>query len=140
MARWGPSRSSRSVSGCWATWCGGPAPRGPARGGRGGGRPAPAGARARRGAGAALGGPGGRGDERTSLVVRAAQAGRGVAYGVLGVQALRQLGGETGSQDSAARHWTGRLLDMPFGTALVIGAGVGVLGYAAYQLYRAFSD
>jgi hypothetical protein len=82
----------------------------------------------------------GKGDEPTSLVVRAAQAGRGVAYGVLGVQALRQLGGETGSQDSAARHWTGRLLDMPFGTALVIGAGLGVLGYAAYQLYRAFSD
>ena len=82
----------------------------------------------------------GKGDEPTSLVVRAAQAGRGVAYGVLGVQALRELGGETGSQDSAARHWTARLLDMPFGTALVIGAGLGVLGYAAYQLYRAFSD
>jgi len=82
----------------------------------------------------------GKGDEPTSLAVRAAQAGRGVAYGVLGVQALRQLGGESGSQDSAARHWTARLLGMPFGPTLVVGAGIGVLAYAAYQLYRAFSD
>jgi Domain of Unknown Function (DUF1206) len=82
----------------------------------------------------------GKGDEPTSLAVRAAQAGRGLAYGVLGIQALRQLGGESGSQDSAARHWTARLLGMPFGPTLVVGAGIGVLAYAAYQLYRAFSD
>jgi len=83
----------------------------------------------------------GEGDEPTKLVVRAAQAGRGIAYGVLGVQALRALGGEdVGSQGAAARHWTARLLEMPFGRALVVGVGLGVLGYAAYQLYRAFSD
>jgi len=83
----------------------------------------------------------GEGDEPTKLVVRAAQAGRGIAYGVLGVQALRALGGDdVGSQGAAARHWTARLLDMPFGRALVVGVGLGVLGYAAYQLYRAFSD
>ena len=83
----------------------------------------------------------GEGSEPTKLVVRAAQAGRGIAYGVLGVQALRALGGDdVGSQGAAARHWTARLLDMPFGRALVVGVGLGVLGYAAYQLYRAFSD
>jgi hypothetical protein len=83
----------------------------------------------------------GEGDEPTKLVVRGAQAGRGIAYGVLGVQALRALGGDDiGSQGAAARHWTARLLDMPFGRALVVGAGLGVLGYAAYQWYRAFSD
>ena len=83
----------------------------------------------------------GEGDEPTKLVVRAAQAARGIAYGVLGVQALRALGGDdVGSQGAAARHWTARLLSMPFGRALVVGAGLGVLGYAAYQLYRAFSD
>ena len=83
----------------------------------------------------------GEGDEPTKLVVRAAQAGRGIAYGVLGVQALRALGGDdVGSQGAAARHWTARLLEMPFGRALVVGVGLGVLGYAAYQLYRAFSD
>ena len=45
-----------------------------------------------------------------------------------------------GSQGEATRHWTARLLDMPFGRALVVGVGLGVLGYAAYQMYRAFSD
>jgi hypothetical protein len=83
----------------------------------------------------------GEGDEPTRLVVRGAQAARGIAYGVLGVQALRALGGDdAGSQGTAAQHWTARLLDMPFGRALVVGAGLGVLGYAAYQMYRAFSD
>jgi len=82
----------------------------------------------------------GQGDEPTKLAVRAAQAGRGIVYGMLGVQALRGIGSEVGTQDGAARHWTARLLDMPFGPTLVIGTGIGVLGYAAYQLYRAFSD
>jgi hypothetical protein len=83
----------------------------------------------------------GEGDQPTKLVVRGAQAARGIAYGVLGVQALRALDGDdVGSQGAAARHWTARLLDMPFGRALVVGAGLGVLGYAAYQVYRACSD
>lgn len=83
----------------------------------------------------------GHGDEPTKLVVRGAQAVRGIAYGVLGVQALRALGGDdVGSQGAATRHWTGRLLGMPFGRALVVGVGLGVLGYAAYQVYRAFSE
>ena len=83
----------------------------------------------------------GQGDEPTKLVVRAAQAVRGMAYGALGVQALRALDGDdVGSQGAAARHWTGRLLDIPFGRALVVGVGLGVLGYAAYQVYRAVSD
>ena len=83
----------------------------------------------------------GEGDEPTKLVVRGTQAARGIAYGVLGVQALRALDGDdVGSQGAAARHWTARLLDMPFGRALVICVGLGMLGYAAYQVYRAFSD
>lgn len=83
----------------------------------------------------------GKGDEPTKLVVRAAQAARGIAYGALGVQALRQIGGKSaGPQGEAARDWTARLLAMPFGRALVVGVGLGVLGYAVYQVYRAFSD
>jgi len=82
----------------------------------------------------------GKGDEPTKLAVRAAQAGRGVVYGMLGVSALRSINGASGSQDGAARHWTARLLDMPLGATLVVCTGIGVLGYAGYQLYRAFSD
>jgi hypothetical protein len=82
----------------------------------------------------------GKGDEPTSVALRAAQAGRGIVYGMLGVQALRGIDGASGSQDGAARHWTARLLGMPLGPTLVICTGIGVLGYAAYQIYRAFSD
>jgi hypothetical protein len=83
----------------------------------------------------------GEGDEPTKLVVRGAQAGRGIAYGVLGVQALRALGGDdVGLAGRRGAALDARLLDMPFGRALVVGVGLGVLGYAAYQLYRAFSD
>jgi hypothetical protein len=83
----------------------------------------------------------GEGDEPTKLVVRGTQAARGIAYGVLGVQALRALGGDdVGSQGAATQHWTARLLDMPFGRALVVAAGIGVFAYAGYQFYRAFSD
>jgi hypothetical protein len=64
-----------------------------------------------------------------------------VAYGALGIQALRQLDGDDASpRGEAARHWTARLLEMPFGRAMVVAVGIGVLGFAAYQLYRAFSD
>jgi hypothetical protein len=83
----------------------------------------------------------GKGDEPTKLVVRASQAARGIAYGLLGVQALRAIGGDAGgAEGEATRDWTARLLSMPYGRALVVGVGLGVLGYAAYQLYRAFSD
>lgn len=83
----------------------------------------------------------GKGDEPTKLAVRAAQAARGIAYGVLGVQALRLIDGASGGREGeATRDWTARLLAMPFGRALVVGVGLGVLGYAAYQVYRAFSD
>jgi hypothetical protein len=83
----------------------------------------------------------GEGDEPTRLVIRGTQAARGIAYGVLGVQALRALDGDDiGSQGAATRHWTARLLDVPFGRALVVAVGVGVLGYAVYQVYRASTD
>jgi len=82
----------------------------------------------------------GKGDEPTKLAVRVAQAGRGLAYGALGVQALRLLGGRGGRESTATRDWTARLLDLPFGRGIVGAVGVGVLGYAAYQLYRAASD
>jgi hypothetical protein len=84
----------------------------------------------------------GKGDEPTKLAVRAAQAARGLAYGALGVTALRLIGGggDASAQGEQTRDWTARLLGMPFGRALVVGVGLGVLGYAAYQVYRAFSD
>ena len=84
----------------------------------------------------------GDGDGATSLGKRIGQAVRGLAYGALGVYALRALKGRGGDGGTASetRDWTARLLDLPFGRALVVGVGIGVTIYAGYQVYRAASD
>lgn len=82
----------------------------------------------------------GKGDEPSKLVVRAAQAGRGLLYGALALQAialLRNRGG--GGEGNAAEDWSAQLLQLPYGRLLVGAAALGILGYAAYQLYRAAS-
>lgn len=81
----------------------------------------------------------GKGDKPTSVAVRLAQGARGVAYGVLGVQAFRMLDGGSRSNGDAAESWSARLLALPYGRLLVGLAGVGVIGYAGYQFYRAWS-
>jgi hypothetical protein len=81
------------------------------------------------------------GDDATSLAIRVAQGARGVAYGALGVQALRLLAGRgSGSSGDRAEHWTARLLQLHFGRFLVAAVGLGVIGYAGYQIYRASTD
>jgi hypothetical protein len=84
----------------------------------------------------------GDGTDPTSIGKRLAQAGRGLAYGALGVFALRALMGrdDGGGGAGQTRHWTARLLDLPYGRALVVALGLGVIGYAAYQLFRATGD
>jgi hypothetical protein len=82
----------------------------------------------------------GEGDKPTKLIVRAAQAGRGLVYGALGVEALRILRNQGEGESSAARDWSAKLLDLPYGRMLVGAAAVGMLGYAAYQVYRAASQ
>jgi hypothetical protein len=36
--------------------------------------------------------------------------------------------------ETKAKHWTARLMDLPFGRWLVLVAGLAVLGYGVYQL------
>ena len=84
----------------------------------------------------------GKGSEAKGVAVRLAQAGRGLLYGALGVEAARLAMNASASsgQDSGAEHWTARLMGMPAGRWLVGLAGLGVIGYAIYQLYRASSE
>jgi hypothetical protein len=83
----------------------------------------------------------GKGDEPTKLAVRAGQGLRGLGYGALGLQALRLVGEHRGARDGdATEHWTARLLDLPYGRALVVIVGLCILGYAAYQVYVACTD
>ena len=82
----------------------------------------------------------GKGDKPTKLVVRAAQAARGLIYGALGVTALRLLSTRGSQESTATQDWTARLLGLPFGRAIVAAVGMGVFAYAGYQIYRAVSD
>ncbi|HYW30208.1 MAG TPA: DUF1206 domain-containing protein, partial [Gemmatimonas sp.] len=82
----------------------------------------------------------GKGNKPTKLLVRGAQAARGLVYGALGLQAIRYLQGRGDSGGSAPEDWSARLLQLPYGQLLVGAAGLGVIGYAVYQLYRASSD
>ena len=82
----------------------------------------------------------GKGNEPTKLVVRAAQAGRGLLYGALALQAIQLIRGSGGGEGSAARDWTARLPELPFGRALTGAFGLGVIAYAVYQLYRAAKE
>lgn len=82
-----------------------------------------------------------RGDDPTSIVVRLGHAIRGIAYGLLGVQALRAMaGGSSSGEGGRAESLTSRLFELPFGTALVYVAALGFVAYAGYQLYRASSE
>lgn len=81
-----------------------------------------------------------RGDQAKGIAIRVGQAGRGIAYGALGVEALRLLGRARDTGSRGAEHWTGRFLDAPFGRWLVIAVGTGIIAYALYQLRRASGD
>lgn len=85
----------------------------------------------------------GDGSDPTSIGKRLQYAARGIAYGLLGVSALRAMdngGRDSGGNAQRTRDWTARLLDLPYGRALVVAAGLGVIGYAGYQVYRAGTD
>ena len=81
----------------------------------------------------------GKGGDAKGIAIRLGQAGNGIFYGALGVEALRFLAAAARPGGDQAAHWTARLLAMPFGRWLVIAAGAGIIGYALYQLYYAAS-
>lgn len=80
-----------------------------------------------------------RGDDLKGIAQRIGQVARGLAYGALGVAAIRLLVRASSSGSDNAEQWTARGLSSPFGKWLVIGAGVGIAIYAVYQLYRALA-
>ncbi|MEZ4869112.1 MAG: DUF1206 domain-containing protein [Caldilineaceae bacterium] len=63
----------------------------------------------------------------------------GIAYGALGVQAVRIVMGGSSSSANQTEDWTARLMAQPFGIWLVGIAGAIVIGIGLYQFYRAYS-
>ena len=78
----------------------------------------------------------GKGSEPKGLAVRAMHAASGLLYGALGLFAFRLLTG-SGARQGSGPGWTARLMALPSGRWLVGLAGLGVIGYGLYQLYRA---
>jgi len=78
-----------------------------------------------------------RGDDPSSIVLRIGEAIRGAAYGSLGIWTLRFLVQGYAESTDHARALTYRALALPAGRSIVIGAGLVIMGYALYQLYRA---
>jgi hypothetical protein len=80
------------------------------------------------------------GADAKGLAVRAGSVIRGLFYAGFALVIVRFLlrkGGAGESSDATSRQWTARALDVPFGRFLVIAAGLGLLGYGAYQFSRA---
>jgi hypothetical protein len=80
-----------------------------------------------------------RGGEASGIALRIADAARGVAYGVLAIWTLRFLTSSQTTDGNQTRSGTDRLLAMPGGRWIVIAVGLGVIGYAVYQIFRAVS-
>lgn len=80
-----------------------------------------------------------RGTSAKGLALRASFAARGLVHAALGLQAVRLIGGSGRSGSDGTELWTARVMDAPMGPWLVIGGGLVVAGYGAYQLYRAWA-
>ena len=84
--------------------------------------------------------PENKGRDAKGLVKRGAMVASGVVYTGLALSAFRLMsqdggGAEAGGQAST----TAKLLGLPFGRALVILAGIGVIVSAFYQLHQAYT-
>jgi hypothetical protein len=83
----------------------------------------------------------GEGHDAKGTAIRVGHAGSGLLYGALGVSALRIARGSSGEGGGSNQaDWTARAMALPFGRALVVAAGLGVIGYGLYQLKKAWKS
>ena len=79
-----------------------------------------------------------RGRSMKAVTLRVGETLRGLVYGALGASTLKYLVDREGDSTDKAREVTRWALHVPAGRWLVISAGIVILGYAVYQMYRAF--
>jgi hypothetical protein len=80
-----------------------------------------------------------KGTGAKGIALRMSYAFRAAVYGVFGVQAVRMLTGDRVSGGGGEKEeLTARAMATPVGPWLVGAIGAGLLGYALYQLYRAW--
>ena len=79
-----------------------------------------------------------RGRSLKAIALRLGEAFRGLVYGVIGASALKYVFDREGDSADRTREVTRWALYMPAGRLIVVSAGIIILGYAVYQMYRAF--
>jgi hypothetical protein len=82
-----------------------------------------------------------RGSDLKGISLRASFVARGLLHGLLGISAARiALSGVSRDDDGAmAERWSARILEAPGGEAVLMAAGLALIGFSLYQLYRAFA-
>ena len=81
----------------------------------------------------------GKGRSFKGLALRTAYFTSGTVYAGLALAAARIVfGADEPAGESATRSWTARLLAMPSGDWLVMLAGLSVIGFGLYQIYKGY--
>ncbi|WNG50980.1 DUF1206 domain-containing protein [Archangium minus] len=87
--------------------------------------------------------PDGKGTNAKGLVVRAGyliSAGIYTALAVAAFQLVLGTGGGGAHGDQSAQSWTARLMEKPFGQALVAVVGLVIAGMGGWQIYKAWKE
>lgn len=84
--------------------------------------------------------PEGRGEDGPGrMAKRVGYALTGVTHVLLAWQAVRLLRGSGGGGDRT-QDWTAMVMDKPLGRWVIAAVGLGIAGYGAYQLFRAWHE
>jgi hypothetical protein len=78
-------------------------------------------------------------DDKKSLAKRAGNLGRAAVYGGFTVAAIKLLVGSGSGGGGTEKKGTAKVLDVPGGTAIVVIAGLVVIGTGLWNMYRGLS-
>ena len=83
-----------------------------------------------------------RGSKPKGIAIRIGATARGLVYAAFIIEIIRLLthGQSSEGSEQKADHWTARLMEQPFGRTMVAAVGLTIVGYGAYQLYRAWES
>ncbi len=79
-------------------------------------------------------------DGKKKVLARAGSGVKAILYGALGVSALQIAIGSGSGGGGGTDSMTAKLMSMPAGQVLVGLVGVGVVGYAGWEIYRGLSE
>lgn len=80
--------------------------------------------------------PEGEGRDLSGIASRIGHGAAGLGYSVLAFTAGQLV--LTSGGGSSPKDWTAWVLSLPFGWVLVMGVGIGVVGYGLHELYNAY--